>query len=459
MPGPSTESAAPVAGYPGSRAPHQTDLSSTPLLGPNTFGEMAIADEKKQQGRQFLPPSSSTAAPAGAPESAGAPGVSGGASPSAAGPGGGPGQAGVPDAQGILPNARPLYDKLMAAFPGSTIGGYRVDDYHEHDHGAMDYMTTDPTRARQVMQMAFDAGAPYVLWQQTQWNRDGTSSGMDPRPGGPTANHMDHVHIAPFTPAVSVQTPTRTSGRRRGFFPPDPPPHMDEDKKELWLEDLHNGINPTERYLPHKLRSKQARVHGRRILTQRELYAVDMPCDPTKDPSSGGCSTAAPAGAPGGGPAPPKVPSVPQPGGPSSGGPSMGPSGAPGVGGVGGPSAPVNYSPNAGVEQWRPQAEEALRRNGLPISMADQVLHQVQTESSGNPNAINLTDSNAQAGHPSQGLLQTIPSTFQTYRLPGDSSSITDPQANMDAAVNYALHTYGPTLMSDGGGLGSGHGY
>jgi hypothetical protein len=405
-----------VAGYPGSRAPHQTDLSSAPLFGPNTFGEMAIAQEKKEQGRQFLPPSSSTAAPAGAPDSSpgGAPDV-GGANPSSSGPGGGPGQPGTPDKDGILPNARPLYDQLMKAFPGSTIGGYRVDDYHEHDHGAMDYMTTDPVRARQVMQMAFDAGAPYVLWQQTQWNRDGTSSHMDPR-GSPTANHMDHVHIAPFTPAVSVQTPTRTSNRPR------------------------------------------ARVHGRRILTQRELYADAMPCDPTKDPSSGGCSTAAPAGAPGGGPAPPKIPSVPQPGGPSSTGPSAGPR-APSSSGAGGPGAPVNYNPSAGVEQWRPQAEEALRRNGLPTSMADQVLHQVQTESSGDPHAINLTDSNAQAGHPSQGLLQTIPSTFQTYHLPGDSNEITDPQANMDAAVNYALHTYGPTLMSDGGGLGSGHGY
>jgi SLT domain-containing protein len=87
------------------------------------------------------------------------------------------------------------------------------------------------------------------------------------------------------------------------------------------------------------------------------------------------------------------------------------------------------------------------------------VLKQMQTESSGNPKAINRTDSNAQAGHPSQGLLQTIPSTFNQYHLPGDSMDITDPQANIDSAIGYAKSRYGPTLMTNGEGMGSGHGY
>lgn len=120
----------------------------------------------------------------------------------------GGGMAGNPDGKGILPNARGLYDQLMKEFPGSNIGGYRVDNYHEHDHGAMDFMTTDPNQAAKVRSDAFAAGAPYVLWQQRQWNSDGTSSAMDTRPGGATANHYDHVHIAPFTPSAM---PTTTS--------------------------------------------------------------------------------------------------------------------------------------------------------------------------------------------------------------------------------------------------------
>lgn len=124
--------------------------------------------------------------------------------------------------------------------------------------------------------------------------------------------------------------------------------------------------------------------------------------------------------------------------------------------------SPVSYTPSAGVDQWQSQIEEGLRRNGLPVTpeYVNKVKTQVKSESSGDPNAINKTDSNAIAGHPSQGLLQTIPSTFQQYHLPGDSNSITDPQANIDSAVGYAKSRYGPGLMdSQGNGMGSGRGY
>jgi SLT domain-containing protein/phage-related protein len=115
------------------------------------------------------------------------------------------------------------------------------------------------------------------------------------------------------------------------------------------------------------------------------------------------------------------------------------------------------YGP--GVAQWRGDVLQALRMEGLPASLAARVLYQMQTESSGNPNAINLTDSNAAAGDPSRGLLQTIMTTFRAYHWPGTSWDIYNPLANIAAAINYALHTYGPTLMRDGMGMGSGHGY
>jgi SLT domain-containing protein/phage-related protein len=112
-----------------------------------------------------------------------------------------------------------------------------------------------------------------------------------------------------------------------------------------------------------------------------------------------------------------------------------------------------------GVGQWMGVVLQALALNGLPASLANQVLRQISTESGGNPNAINLTDINAQHGDPSRGLLQTIGATFAAYHVAGTSNNIYDPLANVAAAINYAKHTYGPSLMSGGGGLGSGHGY
>jgi SLT domain-containing protein len=56
--------------------------------------------------------------------------------------------------------------------------------------------------------------------------------------------------------------------------------------------------------------------------------------------------------------------------------------------------------------------------------------------------AINNWDSNAAAGTPSKGLMQTIDSTFNTYALPGHTN-IWNPVDNIVAAVRYANATYG----------------
>lgn len=125
----------------------------------------------------------------------------------------------------------------------------------------------------------------------------------------------------------------------------------------------------------------------------------------------------------------------------------------------GGSSAKYTGKFGAGVAQWRGDVETALRMLGLPLGLTNQVLFQMNTESGGNPNAINLTDSNAAAGDPSRGLLQTIMTTFEAYRSPALPNNIYNPLANIYAAINYARHVYGPTLMRGGMGLGSGHGY
>jgi SLT domain-containing protein/phage-related protein len=67
----------------------------------------------------------------------------------------------------------------------------------------------------------------------------------------------------------------------------------------------------------------------------------------------------------------------------------------------------------------------------------------ITNESGWNPNAINDYDINAQNGVPSQGLAQVIPPTFSAYHVAGTSSNILDPIANVAAAINYIVHTYG----------------
>lgn len=108
--------------------------------------------------------------------------------------------------------------------------------------------------------------------------------------------------------------------------------------------------------------------------------------------------------------------------------------------GVGGQIA---FSPSAGVSQWAPQILATLAMLGQPASWLSTVERRMNQESGGNPNAINLWDSNAQAGHPSQGLMQTIPGTFAAYRNPSLSPNILDPEANIYAGENYAIHRYG----------------
>jgi hypothetical protein len=93
----------------------------------------------------------------------------------------------------------------------------------------------------------------------------------------------------------------------------------------------------------------------------------------------------------------------------------------------------------------------------LPANDILLVLYQMLTESRGDPNAINLTDINAQHGTPSKGLMQVIGPTFARWHWPGTSFNIYDPLANIAAALNYASHGRG--IGTGPGQLGSGHGY
>jgi phage-related protein len=98
---------------------------------------------------------------------------------------------------------------------------------------------------------------------------------------------------------------------------------------------------------------------------------------------------------------------------------------------------------SSGVARWLPIVNQALAIVGQPVSLGPIVLRRMNQESGGNQFAINLTDSNAKAGHPSQGLMQCIPGTFNAYRLPALSANIFEPLSNVVASMRYALSTYG----------------
>src|SRR5262249_1637454 len=109
----------------------------------------------------------------------------------------------------------------------------------------------------------------------------------------------------------------------------------------------------------------------------------------------------------------------------------------------------------AGVGRWGGLMMAVLRHFGIP-QLFSTFMAQMQTESGGNPNAINLWDSNARAGMPSSGLCQAIPAPFAASPGPSRSRGTLAPLANIYAAVAYAISRYGASI---GAVLGHGHGY
>ena len=112
--------------------------------------------------------------------------------------------------------------------------------------------------------------------------------------------------------------------------------------------------------------------------------------------------------------------------------------------------APLNMAssldnPQGGsVERWRSYVERALKANGIEPTgfRVSKILATIQRESNGNPNAQNNWDSNAMAGHPSIGLMQTIGPTFEAYKHAGHNN-IRNGYDNLLAAINYIKHRYG----------------
>ncbi|MFB7632432.1 transglycosylase SLT domain-containing protein [Streptomyces sp. NPDC056149] len=102
---------------------------------------------------------------------------------------------------------------------------------------------------------------------------------------------------------------------------------------------------------------------------------------------------------------------------------------------------PAKIYPNT-LDGWIRESLDIMARHNIPGSY-DGIFRNLMRESSGNPNAINLWDSNAQMGIPSKGLLQVIDPTFREFHVPGTSWNIYDPVANITAACKYAANRYG----------------
>ncbi|WP_324657329.1 phage tail tape measure protein [Bacillus altitudinis] len=94
---------------------------------------------------------------------------------------------------------------------------------------------------------------------------------------------------------------------------------------------------------------------------------------------------------------------------------------------------------SAAVKKW---VAQAISITGISPSYAKALETIAMKESSGNPTLVNRWDSNARAGHPSQGLMQFIPSTFAAYKKPG-YGNIKHPVHQIVAAINYLNKRYG----------------
>ncbi len=105
---------------------------------------------------------------------------------------------------------------------------------------------------------------------------------------------------------------------------------------------------------------------------------------------------------------------------------------------------------------WTPVIKSAFRvlhlhAQGWQIA---KLLRQIQTESGGNESIVNHWDSNARAGHPSQGLLQFVPSTFYSWADP----RYRDINKGFDQLV-AAIRCLNAGGEGGWGNIGNGHGW
>lgn len=115
------------------------------------------------------------------------------------------------------------------------------------------------------------------------------------------------------------------------------------------------------------------------------------------------------------------------------------------------------FNGGAGVARWAPVIDKVAQEMGVHLTddQKNRLLRQIATESGGNELITQqISDVNSAAGHPAQGLLQFIPSTFAHWALPGHTN-INSGYDQIMAAINCLDHG------GEGGwsNVGDGHGW
>ncbi|MGG1014857.1 phage tail tape measure protein [Bacillus subtilis] len=98
------------------------------------------------------------------------------------------------------------------------------------------------------------------------------------------------------------------------------------------------------------------------------------------------------------------------------------------------------------VKQW---IQAAMKITKVPADWFGPLTTIAMKESGGNPGSINLWDINAKNGRASRGLMQTIPSTFASFKKKG-LDDIWNPVHNAVAAINYIKSRYGTVFNTPG---------
>ena len=336
---------------------------------------------------------------------------------------------------------------IAGKFGIRDIGGYRpVDQFPDHPSGrALDIMVYSnralgDSVASWLMANWRPANLNYLIWKQRSWNPQRGTWNLMPNRGSITANHFDHVH-ALFNPGggnpsglggkltPEMIAALQAGGGGAGISMPNP---AAEAAKAL-VNPLFSGAR--------SLIDGIAGKFGTSAWIDIVKAGAKMPVDQMQKWLTSKIDSVFPALTVGG-------------------------SGAANEGGT------QVSAPGTGVQRWSAVATQALRMTGQPTSLLPTLLRRMQQESSGNPNAINLWDSNAKRGDPSKGLMQVIGSTFRRYAMPGHNTNIYDPLSNILASIRYAVARYGslaaaynraggyadgglvaPVKLFDGGGM------
>lgn len=112
---------------------------------------------------------------------------------------------------------------------------------------------------------------------------------------------------------------------------------------------------------------------------------------------------------------------------------------------------PAGAAPGGQIRNWINQALQITGHTGNKhAGLVNGLYQMIMHESGGNPTAMNGWDSNAKAGTPSIGLMQTIQPTFDAYALAGHRH-IRNPVDNIIAGLRYALRNYGYHMVMAGG--------